>query len=177
MISLSQLQRLFPTQKTRCSLFIDAINQCFEEFEINSAMRQAAFLAQIGHESGQLVYTREIWGPTPAQKGYEWRKDLGNTQSGDGVKFKGRGLIQITGRANYTATGKALGLDLINHPELLELPVSAARSAGLFWKAHGLNELADKGDFIGITKRINGGVNGLTDRQSLYEKAKQILTS
>lgn len=120
----------------------------------------AAFIAQIGHESGQLVYVREIWGPTPAQTKYEGRADLGNTVPGDGLKCRGRGLIQITGRANYAACGEALGLDLINHPELLEQPQYACMSAAWFWATKGLNTLADAGDFDRITKRINGWLNG-----------------
>ena len=140
------------------------------EFEINTPARQAAFLAQIGHESGQLRYVREL----ASGAAYEGRKDLGNTQPGDGVRFKGRGLIQITGRANYLKCGEALGLDLIADPELLEQPINACRSAGWFWESRGLNALADAGDFLRITKRINGGTNGLADRQALYESAQQV---
>jgi putative chitinase len=174
MISINQLQTLFPHSISKCSIFLDPINQTFQKFLINTPERQSAFLAQIGHESGGLIYTKEIWGPTTAQMRYEERKDLGNTVAGDGKKFMGRGLIQITGRANYDKVGKALGIDLISNPVLLEQPLTASLSAGWFWKTHGLNELADKGDFIGITKRINGGTNGLADRQALYAKAKQI---
>ncbi|RMO19230.1 Chitinase [Pseudomonas amygdali pv. morsprunorum] len=89
--------------------------------------------------------------------------------------YRGRGLIQVTGRANYEECGEALGLDLINHPELLELPQHAAMSAAWFWHRAGLNTLADKGDFLTITKRINGGTNGLADRQALYERALEVL--
>jgi putative chitinase len=175
MISINQLQALFPHSISKCSIFLDPINQTFQKFLINTPERQSAFLAQVGHESGGLIYTKEIWGPTTAQMSYEGRKDLGNTVTGDGKKYMGRGLIQITGRANYDKVGKALGVDLINNPVLLEQPLAAALSAGWFWQTHGLNDLADKGDFIGITKRINGGTNGLADRQALYAKAKQIL--
>ena len=144
------------------------------EFDINTAARQSMFLAQIGHESGGLRYSVEIWGPTNAQKRYEGRLDLGNTQPGDGYRFRGRGLIQTTGRDNYAATGRALGLDLVARPELLGLPPLAARSAGWFWKAKGLNEIADTGDFVRATRRINGGVNGLGERQALYTAAQQV---
>ena len=91
-------------------------------YQIVGLKRVAAFIAQIGHESGQLKYVKEIWGPTAAQARYEGRADLGNTVAGDGSKYRGRGLIQITGRANYKACGEALSLDLTNYPELLEKP-------------------------------------------------------
>lgn len=145
------------------------------EFEINTPARQAAFLAQIGHESGGMKWLSEIWGPTPAQRRYEGRKDLGNTQPGDGSRFRGRGLIQTTGRANYVATGKALGLDLIADPTQLGKMPAAARSAAWFWKSRGLNELADAGRFELITRRINGGLNGYADRLQRYANAKKAL--
>lgn len=137
--------------------------------------RAAAFIAQIGHESGQLCYVREIWGSTAAQRGYEGREDLGNTVPGDGRKYCGRGLIQITGRANYAKCGEALGLDLINRPELLELPQHAAMSAAWFWKLKGLNDLADRDEFNTITRRINGGLNGLAERLEIWKKARAVL--
>lgn len=179
MITLTQLQKLFPGSLTQCAAFIGPLNQAMQEYGISTPARQAAFLAQVGHESMQLKATRELWGPTPAQKSYEppsaKAKELGNTQPGDGFLFRGRGLIQITGRANYASTGQKLGLPLGEHPELLEGPVAASLSAALFWQSRGLNELADKGDFVTITRRINGGVNGLADRQALWAKAKTIL--
>ena len=144
-------------------------------YGILGTARAAAFIAQVGHESGQLRWVREIWGPTAEQVGYEGRADLGNTVKGDGSKYRGRGLIQITGRANYTACGEALGLDLIDMPELLELPQYAAMSAAWFWSTRGLNTLADLGDFPKITRRINGGLNGLEDRLHLWERAKRVL--
>jgi len=150
------------------------IEAAMTEFEINTPARQAAFLAQIGHESGGLHWATEIWGPTSAQLRYEGRKDLGNTEPGDGYKFKGRGLIQTTGRANYTATGEALGVYLLSDPTLLALPELAARSAGWYWQSRGLNELADVGDFRRITLRINGGTNGMADRVALHEAAKAV---
>jgi len=159
----------------RAEAWAQPITEAMEEYEINTPKRQAAFLAQIGHESGRLKYVRELWGPTPAQSRYEGRADLGNTVPGDGFKYRGRGLIQTTGRENYLKTGMALGLDLINQPELLEQPEHAANSAAWFWEAHGLNELADAGDFIRITRRINGGVNGLAERQALLQTATEAL--
>lgn len=151
--------------------FLPFLNAAMDEFEINTPLRQAAFLAQIGHESGELRYVKEI----ASGSAYEGRLDLGNKIPGDGVKFKGRGLIQITGRTNYTEVMLALDLDCIEHPEVLETPENATRTAAWWWKTHGLNELADAGDFIRITKRINGGTNGLDDRQKLYAAARKTL--
>lgn len=142
------------------------------EFSITTPTRRAAFLAQIGHESGGLRYLSEIWGPTAAQRGYEGRKDLGNTQTGDGYRFRGRGLLQITGRFNYAAAGRALGVNLIDQPDELAQPTLAARSAAWWWAAHGLNELADAGAFERITRRINGGLNGQADRLARWDKAR-----
>ena len=119
---------------------------------------------------------REIWGPTAAQARYEGRVDLGNTQSGDGPKYRGRGLIQITGRSNNKTCGEALGLDLINQAELLEKPQHACMSAAWFWATRGHNTLADEGTFETITRRINGGLNGLADRQMLYARALKVLS-
>ena len=159
----------------RAEAWAQALTQAMEVHNINTPERQAAFLAQIGHESGRLKYVRELWGPTPAQSRYEGRADLGNTVPGDGFKYRGRGLIQTTGRDNYLATGMALGLDLINQPELLEQPEHAANSAAWFWEKHGLNELADQGDHIRICRRINGGVNGLAERMALLKTATEAL--
>ena len=152
------------------------LTAAMQQYEINTPARQAAFLAQIAHESGRFRYVREIWGPTDAQKRYEGRTDLGNTSAGDGFKYRGRGLVQVTGKDNYRSVGAALGLpDILARPELLEQPQHAANSAGWFWKTHGLNELADEGDFIRITRRINGGLNGYAERLALYEIAQPLL--
>lgn len=174
-ITESQLVSILPDSKKSAKKFVPALNTAMGKYQIITRERIAAFLAQIGHESGQLRYVREIWGPTSQQLGYEGRKDLGNTVAGDGSKYRGRGLIQITGRANYAECGEALGLDLIDHPELLEQPEHAAMSAAWYWSSRGLNTLADKGDFLLITKRINGGTNGLADRQALYDRALKVL--
>lgn len=159
----------------RAAEWLPFIEAAMDEFDINTPARQAAFLAQIGHESGGLHWTTEIWGPTIAQSHYEGRADLGNTEPGDGFKFKGRGLIQTTGRNNYLLTGQALGIDLVADPTLLAQPEMAARSAAWFWKQHGLNELADVGDFMRITRKINGGTNGIEDRLVLWTSAKEVL--
>ena len=151
------------------------LTAALEEFEINTPAREAAFLAQIAHETGRFKWIREIWGPTPAQVRYEGRQDLGNTQPGDGKRFMGRGLIQVTGRANYMHAAAALGIDCVNFPELLERPTNAARSAGDFWRTRGLNESADAGEFERITRKINGGLNGYTERCVLWDRAKRVL--
>lgn len=175
MITPHQLSKAVGIPIARAQKWAQPLSDAMEAFEINTPLRKAAFIAQIAHESARFVYVREVWGPTPAQLRYEGRKDLGNVVKGDGKRFMGRGLIQITGRANYIKAGKALGLDLINHPELLELPLFAVKSAAWFWAAHGLNEMADDGAFRLITRRINGGFNGLQDREALYESCKKAL--
>lgn len=144
--------------------------------KINTRLRIAAFLAQIGHESGSLVYVKELGGPSYFAK-YDGRKDLGNVQAGDGARFAGRGLIQVTGRANYAKASQALFGDdrLMNCPDLLEHPRWAAKSAAWFWASHNLNELADADRFTDLTKRINGGTNGIDDRRARYKYALAIL--
>ncbi|VVM54575.1 hypothetical protein PS684_00100 [Pseudomonas fluorescens] len=174
-ITQQQLLQILPNARAEVGVFVSALNTAMQQYQIVGLKRAAAFIAQIGHESGQLRYIREIWGPTAAQRRYEGREDLGNTVPGDGRKYCGRGLIQITGRANYGRCGEALGLDLIAHPELLELPQHAAMSAAWFWKQNGLNDLADRDQFNTITRRINGGLNGLADRLELWDKAREVL--
>ena len=174
-ITAQQLLQILPNAGRQAGVFVPVLNVAMNKFAIVTRLRIAAFIAQVGHESGQLRWVREIWGPTAQQAGYEGRADLGNTVAGDGSKYRGRGLIQITGRANYAACGEALGLDLLSKPELLELPQYAAMSAAWFWSTKGLNTLADKGDFVKITQRINGGLNGQADRQALYDKALKVL--
>lgn len=155
--------------------FVVPLNAAMDEFEINTGTRQAAFIAQIAHESAGFIHTRELWGPTPVQERYEGRADLGNTEPGDGSRYRGRGLIQITGRANYATCGNALDADLVGQPELLEQPELACRSAAWFWNIKDLNRLADAGDFERITKRINGGLNGQADRLAIWARAQDVL--
>ena len=174
-ITVQQLLLILPNAGQVAGVFVPVLNTAMNRYQIVGPKRVAAFIAQIGHESGQLKYVKEIWGPTLAQTRYEGRADLGNIQAGDGSKYRGRGLIQITGRANYRACGDALGLDLINHPELLEKPQHACMSAAWFWATKGLSTLADESKFETITRRINGGVNGLADRQMLYARALTVL--
>jgi putative chitinase len=173
MITLTDLQMIMPHAGRRAQIYLQPLNMAMDACEIDTPARQAAFLAQIAHESGSLRYVEEI----ASGEAYEGRASLGNTQAGDGVKFKGRGLIQITGRANYAACSVALFEDgrLLEQPELLEEPELAALSAGWFWKTHGLNELADEEQFRTITKRINGGFNGLDDRIAFWSRAREVL--
>ena len=175
-ITEQQLLRILPNAGRQAGVFVSVLNTAMSKYGIVTVPRIAAFIAQIGHESSQLRHVREIWGPTAQQAGYEGRADLGNTMKGDGSKFRGRGLIQITGRANYAACGEALALDLVNHPELLEQPQHASMSAAWFWKMKGLNDLAERGQFLTITRRINGGLNGIDDRLELWKKAQAVLT-
>ena len=173
MITVDDLRRICPTaNQKRMEIFVGPLNTTMKEFDIaENVERESAFLAQVAHESGGFYYVREI----ASGEAYEGRKDLGNAEPGDGIRFKGRGLIQITGRANYRECGAALGVDLIASPELLESPALAARSAGWFWKDRGLNELADYGNFTLITKRINGGTTGLSDRLAYLKRAQEVL--
>lgn len=174
-ITQQQLLQILPTAGPVAGVFVPVLNAAMGHYQIVGTKRVAAFIAQIGHESGQLKYVKEIWGPTAVQGKYEGRKDLGNTVVGDGSKYRGRGLIQITGRANYMACGEGLGLDLIKQPELLEKPQHACMSAAWFWATKGLSTLADAGQFDKITQRINGGLNGAADRQALYARALKVL--
>ena len=174
-ITAQQLLQILPNAGQVAGVFTPLLNTAMVRYQIVGPKRIAAFIAQIGHESGQLRYVKEIWGPTKAQVRYEGRADLGNSQPGDGSKFRGRGLIQITGRANYMACGEGLGLDLIKQPELLEKPQHACMSAAWFWATNGLNTLADVGDITKISRRINGGSNGLQDRLAFFKKACEVL--
>ena len=170
-LTLTQLLKIMPLARARAAAFLDPLNSAMAEFGINTPARQASFLAQLAHESGQLVYVREL----ASGAAYEGRKDLGNVQAGDGARFRGRGLIQVTGRSNYAACGKALGLDLLAKPELLEQTVNACRSAGWFWQSRGLNALADTGDQVAVTRRVNGGTNGLAERLAFFKTAQRVL--
>ena len=163
-------------------LFLPLLQSATAEFGIDRPAREAAFIAQLAHESGQLRHMEEIWGPTEAQKRYEppstLATKLGNTEKGDGKRFKGRGPIQITGRANYQRYGDLVLLDLVADPPKAAAPEVGFRTAGLYWQRNGLNELADRATpdaFREITKRINGGLNGIKDREKFYATARTVL--
>jgi putative chitinase len=201
------LKSLYPNAAAvNISAYAKPLTDAMIRYGINTIHRKRAFLAQIGHESGQLSVVvenlnysaaalRSVFGnyfPSDIEaKKYERKPEdianivyagrMGNTDPGDGWKYRGRGLIQITGKENYSVIGKKLGANLISNPHLLISPLYAAMSAAAWWQNAGLNELSDKlasGEqeaFKAITKRINGGYNGLSDRQKLYERAKKVI--
>lgn len=174
----------------------DAIQATCDKFEINTPERQAGFIAQLAHESGMFKAVKEnlnysdkaLLGVFPkyfnaenvqayarqpekiANRVYASRMGNGDEASGEGFKYCGRGLIQLTGKDNYKRFGDAVGVDFISNPELVEQPEYACLSAGWFWSVNGLNKLADAKDIVGMTKRINGGTIGLDHRTELYNK-------
>ena|ERR1051325_4514061 len=171
-ITIDQLKQIMnhaPT--TKLAQYLPFLNAATEQAEINTPARVAAFLAQLAHESAEFRYMEEI----ASGAAYEGRHDLGNTQPGDGKRFKGRGPIQLTGRANYQRAGEALGLDLVGQPEQVATPQVGFQTSAWFWRTHNLNELADAGDFKTITKRINGGLNGYDSRLHYWGVAKAAL--
>ena len=198
-ITTQQLLQILQNAGQVAGDFVPVLNTAMSRYQIVGAKRIAAFIAQVGHESGQLTrlvenlnYSadalRKTWpsrfnaelASTAARKPEQianiaYGNRMGNTAAGDGWKYRGRGLIQITGKKNYGTCGEALGLDLIAQPELLEKPQHACISAAWFWATSGLNTLADLGAFDTITQRINGGQNGAADRQAQYAKALKVL--
>ena len=147
---------------------VDALLKLFGRHRISEADARR-FGRSLEHKADQQGIANALYGG-------EWgRKNLGNTVHGDGWRFRGRGLKQLTGRANYEKCGAAIGEDLLNYPDRLLLPVNAALSAGWFWKSHGLNEIADRGDVRQMTKVINGGAIGLPERTALYGKALEAM--
>ena len=178
-------------------IWVNALNKTCDRYQIDTPLRIAGFLSQVGHESGGFKFTvenlnysaqalRAIFGKyftddsqalayarqpeKIANRVYANRMGNGDEKSGDGYKYRGRGLIQITGKDNYTAFANASGVDAVNSPVLVEVPDAACLSAGWFWDTRHLNNYADAGDVLGMTKRINGGTNGLDDRQARYTK-------
>lgn len=200
-VTADQLAGIFGVKAVSVGQWVEPINAVIIKAELNTRQRLAMFLAQVGHESANLTAVRENlnygadgllgtfgkyfdkasaarYARKPeaiANRVYANRMSNGNEASGDGWKFRGRGLIQVTGKANYIDCGAFLGLDLLNNPELLETNLNAALSAGWYWSTKGLNAFADRQDVEGATRRINGGLNGLTHRQSLYTKALNLL--
>jgi putative chitinase len=190
-ITSIQLKAIAPVKDKAVEIFLPYINKYAAPYGVTTPLRMAMFLAQVLHESGCLRYTRELWGPTEAQKRYErdlqsrWAPDLkssernykayqlGNEYPGDGKTFAGHGLIQVTGRANHFKCSYDLFGDgrLVKSPELLTTPENAVLSAYWFWSRSNLNILADKGDILACTKRVNGGTNGLPERKKYYDKA------
>lgn len=171
MLTEQLLRQMMPHAGARLDAHLPYIVPAMEEGDITSPKRIAAFLAQLAHESGEYRYMEEL----ASGEAYEGRADLGNVHPGDGVKFKGHGPIQITGRDNHEACGKKLGLDLIADPLQITKPEHGTRAAVWFWNSRGLNALADVGWFKAITRIINGGTNGWTDRLNYYIRNRQIL--
>jgi len=198
-ITQQQLLQILPQARQVAGFFVPALNAAMARFKINSPVRMSAFIAQVGHESGQMTRMVENLNYSADQLQAVWpnrfdaalaaqvaRKPeqianiayggrMGNKLPGDGWKYRGRGLIQLTGANNYRGAGVALGLDLVNHPELVEQPETAALVAGWFWQSNGLNELADSGQFAKITRTINGGLIGQAERVALRDLAAKVL--
>jgi putative chitinase len=175
-ITLAQLKDLAPTGKDQ---FMEPLAQnCVavrQQYGLAvTPLHLCHFLAQLAHECAGFRTMRELWGPTKAQRGYEGRKDLGNLQPGDGRRFMGRGYIQITGRANYAAYGSKLGLALTANPTLAEDPITALNIACLYWEKRGIDFPAGNNDIEAVTRKINGGTNGLPDRKALFRKARKL---
>jgi len=204
MLTETQLRQMLPLLPVaRLQQYLPHLNEALQAFEIATRLRTAAFIAQTAHESAQynrllesLIYSKAAglmatWPkrfPTEASAlpyvrnevslanfVYADRMGNGDSASGDGFRYRGRGVIQLTGKANYMAAGQALGLDLVAEPELAQTPEVAFRIAGLYWKSNRLNELADRPDFEAITRRINGGLTGQADREKYYENARRVL--
>lgn len=185
MIDATTLMSVYGISRSTALAWELHIRAALQLAECNTKARTACWLAQIGHESGRLRYTKELWGPTAQQKRYEvgttLADKLGNTEVGDGPLYMGRGLIQTTGRSNYAMTTVRLrefvsdAPDFEADPALLQQKKWAALSAGLFWRVKKLNKWADSGDYSELTRRINGGYNGMADRQALLARALIVL--
>lgn len=201
MITLDQLNEILPGAGAMARLYLDHINLTMEEFEINVVKRQAPFIGQVGHESGQLRHVEENlnysasgllntfskyfnagnvanYARRPeaiANRVYANRMGNGDEASGDGWRHRGAGLIQLTGKDNQTACAEYFGIPIEQIGAWLRSPEGACRSAGYFWMLNGLNTLADVGNNVGITRRINGGTIGLDDRLALTKKAMEVL--
>ncbi len=171
-ITSELLKKLCPTSK---QLIIDGVSEFFnkysEQYEVNTRLRIAHFFAQAAHESAHFRTLEEY----ASGQAYEGRKDLGNTTYGDGTRYKGRGIFQITGKANYKKYGDKLGIDFVSNPYLISQPENSVRTALEYWKDHGLNVLADQDMIKAITRKINGGYNGLDDRLNYLVKIKKLL--
>lgn len=170
--TLEEFRACFPgLPEDKAEAYFPLFLAACKEFEITTPERLAAFMGQLCHESNQL----RSWVELASGKAYEGRQDLGNTEPGDGPRYKGRGPIQLTGRANYRAAGRALGVDLEGQPELAATPDVGFRVAGWYWATRGLNALADAGDYRAITLKINGGLNGYADRVRHWHRCRSVL--
>lgn len=157
----------------RANAVFPGLIAAMKEGKIDNMLRVSAFIAQVAHESGAFRYMEEL----ASGEAYEGRKNLGNTQEGDGKRFKGRGYIQLTGRTNYTKAAKDLSLPIVEQPELAATYENAPKIAVWFWNSKKLSELADQKQFDKITKLINGGFNGKEDRDAIYEQCQKVLAT
>ncbi len=201
-MTLQELQQIMPKAAAKAALFLGPLNDAMAEFQINTPQRQTCFLAQIAHESTELtrleenlrysparimeVFSRHVssWADADrlskspeklASRVYGGRMGNGDETTGEGYRYRGRGLIQLTGKDNYRLAGSSLRLPLLDKPELLTQPAEACRSAAWFWLTNGCNPLADAGDFMAITKRVNRGTNGYVERCKYLTRAKLAL--
>lgn len=182
-VTLQQLRSICtqaPVKKLES--YLPLLNSAMTEALINNRLRKCAFIAQVAHESAEFVYMKELGGHDYFMRMYDITgnrpsvaKDLGNLSPGDGAKYPGRGPIQVTGKSNYRECGKSLGLDLINHPELLEKPGNAFRASAWYWKSRGINQAADIPDFKKVTRLINGGLNHYSERLVYYNRALKVI--
>ncbi len=179
MLTSQQLKSITPsTSDSRIDTFLHHLNHYMPLYGIDTPNEIASFLAQVLHESGGLKWLREIWGPTAAQAKYEGRADLGNTVRGDGKKFMGRGLIQLTGRANYARMSKDMFGDdrLLQTPDLLSTAEYAVKSACIYWTWRKMDAIDDDTNIKDETKRVNGGLNGIVDRQQYFDRALKVFS-
>jgi putative chitinase len=172
-ITLEELKKIYPyTPKEILEKYEDPLKIVMDKYEINRSLKRIQFfLAQIGHESGGLKYSEEL----ASGEAYEGRKDLGNIYKGDGKRYKGRGLIQLTGRHNYTKASNDLKIDFVNFPELAKAPLNSALIAGWYWDTRCLNVWSDKNNFEHVTRLINGGHNGMEDRLKYLKRIEGII--
>jgi len=203
-MNTEQLAKILKMKPAKAGEWIDAINETFEKFDISTPERQACFLGQCAHESGGFTALSEnlnysasslcrVWPkrfPTLvdgqncernpqkiANRVYANRMGNGDEESGEGWAYRGRGLIQLTGKSNYEACGESLGVDLVSNPDLVATPEYAALSAGWFWDKNHLNKFADANDMEGLTKKINGGTHGIEDRVARTQLALDVLST
>ena len=174
-VTREQILAIMPNAKKYVDKYLPYINGYADMFGINTKLRMANFLAQVAHETMELAHVKEIGNAAYCQK-YEvgkLAKMLGNTKKGDGHRYKGRGFLHLTGRANYQAykNSKYCKGDVVEQPQLLEQPLGAVKSGMWYWYVHGLNAIADTNDIVAIRRKINGGTNGLESCKKYWNRA------
>ncbi|MFV0922723.1 glycoside hydrolase family 19 protein [Sphingomonas parapaucimobilis] len=174
-VTLAALLRRLGAPAGTAGLLAEGIGALEGAVILDSGLRLAHFVAQGGHET--LGFTRmvEIWGPTAAQGRYEGLADLGNIRAGDGYRYRGRGVLQITGRDNYRRFGQLIGVDIESQPDRAAEPAIAMAVACAYWTSRRINAAADRDDVEAVTRLINGGLNGIGDRRQRLARAKAIL--